>query len=140
MTREEVVLTTEQKTTLDCLLAEYKQACADADAAEAKKKSVNSMIKMMLDEYGITNYRDESGYGVKMSKTPKIKWDMDGLLKYCKGLDIAGLIAVKEEVDMEVLEGAVYNHRVAPSDLKQFQTSIDEVVKLTTSQKKVLNE
>lgn len=140
MTREDVILTEEQRVTLEYLLSDYKQACDAKAVAEAKQKALNGMIKSTLEDYGITHFRSDSGFGVSMSKTPNVKWDMDGLTEYCKSLGIPNLVISKETVNMDELERQLYNSCVSAEDIKKFQKSVTETVRLNTSTKEMLNE
>ena len=137
---EDIKLTDEQKETLESLLFQYKAILDEFAAIDARKKAMNMMIKATLEEYGITRFMDKDGYTVSMSKTPNIKWDMEGLAEYCKTLNVQGLVVEQPVVDMEILETLLVNNRISAYDIKQFQTVNPDTVRLNTSQKKIIAE
>ena len=56
MKKEEIILDSDQKKQLDELAAEYLEVSAQFTAIEAKKKALGSVIKTMLDTFGVSKY------------------------------------------------------------------------------------
>ena len=132
----DIILTEDQKSTLDTLVESYTEALGEYNVSEAKKNAFNISIKETLKEYGITKYSASNGFNISVSTRPNVKWDEESLLNYCRTLNITGLIKTKEYVDMDVLESAIYNGKVMASSLKPFQNVKPDIVTLTCKESK----
>ena len=140
MKTEEIILDKDQKDQLNELASEYLQVCADYTAIETKKKALGSVIKTMLDTFGIKKYVSDDNISLSMSVRQNVSFDEDLLLNECKSFDIDGLVKTKEYVDMEVLESALYNDGSLKENIKKCQIEKPDTVTLRCTQKKTLNE
>lgn len=137
----EIILTDEQQEEIEMYLKLYNDAEEELRVADAKKKSLNSVIKDMLSSYGIKKYVSKDGKSsLSLSTKPNISWDDENLLHYCKSLNIDGLVKMKEYVDMDALENAVYHEVIRPENLKPYQIVKPDIKTLRFTQKKILNE
>lgn len=137
---EDVILTKEQLDELNLFASQYITACEESATADANKKAVNAIIKNLLTEYGVSKFVTEDGIKFSMSVQHKVSFDEVKLLSFCKTLNIPGLVKTQEYVDMEVLESAIYNHKIEAESLKPYQVTKPDVVTLKYTQKKKLNE
>ena len=137
---EEILLTKEQKEQLEMLTAQYDEASQEFTSAEAKKKSLNLILKNLMSEFGVTRFVSEKGVSLALSSRPNISWKEEELMEFCKTLKIPGLIKTRSYVDMEVLESLVYNKKVTTEQLKPFQVVIPDTETLRTTYKKPLKE
>lgn len=140
MKTEEIILDKDQKDQLNELANEYLQVCADYTAIESKKKALGSVIKTMLDTFGIKKYVSDDNISLSMSVRQNVSFDEDLLLNECKSFDIDGLVKTKEYVDMEVLESALYHDGSLKENIKKCQIEKPDTVTLRCTQKKTLNE
>lgn len=140
MNKDEMILTDDQKSQLDELASEYKIVCDEFTAIDAKKKALNSVLKTMLETFGVSKYISSDNISVTMSVKSNVSFDEDKLLAYCKNLDIFGLVKTKEYVDMTVLEESIYRDPSLKETLKQIQIVKPDTVTIRCTQKKVLNE
>ena len=140
MKTEEIILDNDQKDQLNELASEYLQVCADYTAIESKKKALGSVIKTMLDTFGIKKYVSDDNISLSMSVRQNVSFDEDLLLNECKSFDIDGLVKTKEYVDMEVLESALYHDGSLKENIKKCQIEKPDTVTLRCTQKKTLNE
>lgn len=72
--------------------------------------------------------------GVKCTLSERVtrSCNEDGLLEYCKSLNIPGLVKTIEVVDLDVLGDLTYNLKIDPSEVEQFYTkSITESIRLS---------
>lgn len=72
--------------------------------------------------------------GVKCTLSERItrSCNEEGLLEYCKSLNIPGLVRTVEVVDLDVLGDLTYNLKIDPADIEQFYTkSISESIRLS---------
>ena len=137
----EIVLTDEQQEEIEMYIKLYNDAEEELRVADAKKKSLNSVIKDMLSSYGIKKYVSKDGKSsLSLSTKPNISWDDEKLLHYCKSLNIDGLVKMREYVDMDALENAVYHEVIRPENLKPYQIVKPDIKTLRFTQKKILNE
>jgi len=137
---EEILLTSEQKKQLEMLTEQYDEASQEFTSAEAKKKSLNLILKNLMNEFGVTRFVSENGVSLALSSRPNISWKEEELIEFCKTLKIPGLIKTKSYVDMEVLESLVYNKKVTAEQLKPFQIVKPDTETLRTTYKKPLKE
>lgn len=140
MKKEEFILDNDQKQQLDELAAEYLEVSAQFTAIEAKKKALGSVIKTMLDTFGVSKYVSNDNISLSMSCRKNIEFDQDLLLAECKAMNIAGLVKTKEYVDMEELESALYRDASLKESVKKCQIEKPDIVTLRCTQKKKLNE
>lgn len=140
MNLDEIILTDDQKKQLDELSSEYKEVCDQFTALDAKKKALNSVLKTMLETFGVSKYLSADNISVTMSVKPNVSFDEDKLLNYCKGLNIDGLVKTKEYVDMTVLEESIYRDPSMKEPLRKIQIVKPDTVTLRCTQKKVINE
>lgn len=141
MTEEQIVLTEAQKKLLENLMQQYSEVSDEFDVIEARKKSLNAMIKQLLEDYKVSKFSSkETGLSVSMSKRPNISWKEDDLISYCESTNVPGLIKTKKYVDMEALESAIYTGKVLAESLKPFQVVKPDTVTLRLTQKKPLKE
>jgi hypothetical protein len=72
--------------------------------------------------------------GVKCTLSERVtrSCNEEGLLEYCKSLNIPGLVRTVEVVDLDVLGDLTYNLKIDPADIEQFYTkSISESIRLS---------
>lgn len=140
MSSENIILTLEEKQSLESLCEEYNEACEEATSYDNKKKALNSYIKQTMSDFGLTKFVSSTGISLSVSTRPNVCWDEDSLLAYCDTLNYPDLIKTKKYVDFEVLESLIYNGSINPEDLKQFREEKPDVVTLKCTKKKLLNE
>ena len=138
MTNEQIILTEDQKTLLNRTIDQYRVAQDEYASSEAKRNAINSTLKFMLSDYGISKYEADDGSKLSMSSRPNVKWDEDKLLAYCETLNVDGLVKTKKYVDMGALESAIYNGRVQAESLKPYQIVKPDIVTLKLTQSKIL--
>ena len=137
---EEIILTNDQKQQLNELSEQFMDACNQYTSADNKKKALNTVIKSLMADFGVSKFVSDSNVSLSMSSRPNIVFDEDKLLALCKSLNIEGLVKTKEYVDMDVLESAIYHDSTIKSKLKEVQIVKPDVVTLKYTQKKSLNE
>ena len=137
---EEIILTNDQKQQLNELSSQFMDVCNEYTSIDNTKKALNTMIKTMMADFGITKFVSDSNVSISMSSRPNITFDEDKLLALCKSLNIEGLVKTKEYVDMDVLESVIYHDSTIKSKLKEVQIVKPDVVTLKCTQKKSLNE
>lgn len=135
-----LVLDKEQQDQLDLLSEQYAQASDEYNSADSKKKAINAIIKQVMDDFGLTKYESSDGISISISKKPNISFDEAKLLAICKGLNIDGLVKTKEYVDMDVLEGLLYNRKINQDVLNPAKVVKPDTVTLRCTKKKQLNE
>ena len=141
MTEEQIILTEEQKKLLTNLMKQYAEASDEFDVIEAKKKSLNAMIKQLMDDYKVSKFASkETGLSISVSRRPNVGWKEEDLIAFCESTEVPGLIKTKKYVDMEALESAIYTGKVLAESLKPFQVLKPDTVTLRLTQKKPLNE
>lgn len=140
MNLDEIILTEDQKKQLDELSSEYKEICDQFTALDTKKKALNSVLKTMLETFGVSKYVSADNISVTMSVKPNVSFDENKLLNYCKSLNIDGLVKTKEYVDMTVLEESIYRNPSMKEPLREIQIVKPDIVTLKCTQKKVINE
>ena len=138
MIDEKIFLNETQRSQLDRTIEQYRVAQDEYSSSEAKRNAINSALKFMLSDYGITKYEAEDGSKLSMTTRPNIKWDDDKLLAYCESLNIDGLIKTKKYVDMDALESALYHGTIKAESLKPYQIVKPDIVTLKLTQSKVL--
>lgn len=82
----------------------------------------NKAIKQHLQETGLTTL-DGAGYSVKLSESVCEGFDEDKLIEVLLNTEIASeVIKTRKYVDMEALEDAVYNGKIAAALLADCKT------------------
>ena len=140
MSSEGIILTPEEKQSLESLCEDYNEACEEASSYENKKKALNSYIKQTMSEYGIDKFVSSTGISLSVSTRPNVSWNEDSLIAYCDKLNYPNLIKTKKYVDFEVLEALIYSGTIKPEELKPFREEKPDVVTLKCTKKKVLKE
>ena len=74
MKKDELILTDEQRKQLDELSEQYMAASNEFTAVDSKKKSLNLVIKTLLESFGVTKFTSDSGISLSVSTRPNIKW------------------------------------------------------------------
>lgn len=136
----EVILTPEEKDSLETLCEDYNTACEEATSYDNKKKALNTYIKQTMSDYGITKFVSSKGISLSVSSRPNVSWNEDALTAYCDSLNIPDLVKTKKYVDFDVLESLLYNGVIKPEQIKEFRNEKPDIVTLKCTQKKVLNE
>lgn len=136
----EVILTPEEKDSLETLCEDYNTACEEATSYDNKKKALNTYIKQTMSDYGITKFVSSKGISLSVSSRPNISWNEDALTAYCDSLNLPDLVKTKKYVDFDVLESLLYNGVIKPEQIKEFRNEKPDIVTLKCTQKKVLNE
>lgn len=136
----EVILTPEEKDSLETLCEDYNTACEEATSYDNKKKALNTYIKQTMSDYGITKFVSSKGISLSVSSRPNVSWNEDDLTAYCDSLNLPDLVKTKKYVDFDVLESLLYNGVIKPEQIKEFRNEKPDIVTLKCTQKKVLNE
>lgn len=136
----EIILTPEEKDSLETLCEDYNTACEEAASYDNKKKALNTYIKQTMSDYGITKFVSSKGIILSVSSRPNVSWNEDALTAYCDSLNLPDLVKTKKYVDFDVLESLLYNGVIKPEQIKEFRNEKPDIVTLKCTQKKVLNE
>ena len=137
---EEIILDEDQKNQLEELSEQFKSVCDEFSSIDNKKKALSSILKTMMQDFGVTKYISDSNISISMSTRQNISFDEDKLISLCKSWNIDGLVKKKEYVDMDVLERVLYNDTSLREQVKQVQIVKPDIVTLKCTQKKPLNE
>ena len=140
MIKEEVLLTDSERETLSVLAEQYHTATSEFNAADAKKKALNSVVKSTLAEYGVTKFVSDSGITLSVSHKQNVSYDEEVLLKRIKDLGVDGIIKTKEYIDFDALESALYHNKLSKDDIKEGIIVKPDIVTLNCRQKQKLNE
>ena len=134
------ILTEEQKLQLDLLSDQYAEAYDEYTSADAKKKAINMIIKQAMSDFGITKYVSDSGVSLSVTTKQNVSFDEDKLLELCKQMNIPNLVKTKEYVDMDVLEGLLYNRVISAEAIAPAKVVKPDTVTLRCTKKQALNE
>ena len=134
------ILTEEQKLQLDLLSDQYAEASDEYTSADAKKKAINMIIKQAMSDFGITKYVSGSGVSLSVTTKQNVSFDEDKLLELCKQMNIPNLVKTKEYVDMDVLEGLLYNRVISVESIAPAKVVKPDTVTLRCTKKQALNE
>ena len=134
------ILTEEQKLQLDLLSDQYAEASDEYTSADAKKKAINMIIKQAMSDFGITKYVSGSGVSLSVTTKQNVSFDEDKLLELCKQMNIPNLVKTKEYVDMDVLEGLLYNRVISAEAIASAKVVKPDTVTLRCTKKQALNE
>lgn len=134
------ILTEEQKLQLDLLSDQYAEASDEYTSADAKKKAINMIIKQAMSDFGITKYVSGSGVSLSVTTKQNVSFDEDKLLELCKQMNIPNLVKTKEYVDMDVLEGLLYNRVISAESIASAKVVKPDTVTLRCTKKQALNE
>lgn len=134
------ILTEEQKLQLDLLSDQYAEASDEYTSADAKKKAINMIIKQAMSDFGITKYVSGSGVSLSVTTKQNVSFDEDKLLELCKQMNIPNLVKTKEYVDMDVLEGLLYNRVISAESIEPAKVVKPDTVTLRCTKKQALNE
>lgn len=134
------ILTEEQKLQLDLLSDQYAEASDEYTSADAKKKAINMIIKQAMSDFGITKYVSGSGVSLSVTTKQNVSFDEDKLLELCKQMNIPNLVKTKEYVDMDVLEGLLYNRVISAESIAPAKVVKPDTVTLRCTKKQALNE
>lgn len=137
---EEIILTDEQRSQLNEMSSEYNAVCNEYISIDNKKKALNTVLKSLMESFGIKKFVSDDNISLSVSSKPNISFDEDKLLNLCKGLNIDGLVKTKEYVDMTVLEESMYRDNSLKDKLKEVQIVKPDIITLRCTQKKQLNE
>ena len=99
---------TEEVLTLDELIPVYAENKADLDKIEKVCKNQNAEIKKHMEELGEDEHT-AGGYTVKYIVSERESINEDRLLEMLKKHKVEGVIKTREYVDMDALEGYLYN-------------------------------
>lgn len=136
MTKNEIILTEEEKQILANLAQKYDEVCAAYKTAEAEKKTYGDMLKQLMKEYGITKFKDENiGLSLSMSTRSNVSYDEASLIRILKQTEKGGgVVKTKEYVDMEALEAGLYRGEISPDLVKPSLVVKPDIVSLTCKQ------
>lgn len=134
------ILTEEQKLQLDLLSDQYAEASDEYTSADAKKKAINMIIKQAMSDFGITKYVSGSGVSLSVTTKQNVSFDEDKLLELCRQMNIPNLVKTKEYVDMDVLEGLLYNRVISAEAIAPAKVVKPDTVTLRCTKKQALNE
>ena len=137
---EEIILDEDQKNQLEELSEQFKSVRDELSSIDKEKKALSSILKTMMQDFGVTKYISDSNISISMSTRQNISFDEDKLISLCKSWNIDGLVKKKEYVDMDVLERVLYNDTSLREQVKQVQIVKPDIVTLKCTQKKPLNE
>ena len=93
---------------------------------EASTAIINQMKPLGMKDLKIN--------GVKCTLSERVtrSCNEEGLLEFCKSLNIPGLVRTVEVVDLDVLGDLTYNLKIDPADIEQFYTkSVTESIRLS---------
>ena len=138
--KDEIILSQEEKETLESLCEDYNVACEEATSYDNKKKALNGYIKQTMADYGIDKFVSSTGLSLSISTRPNVSWNEDALTVFCETLNHPDLVKTTKYVDFDVLEALIYNGIVKPEDLKPFRQEKPDIVTLKCTQKKILKE
>lgn len=103
----EVILTPEEKDSLETLCEDYNTACEEATSYDNKKKALNTYIKQTMSDYGITKFVSSKGISLSVSSRPNVSWN-EGFSEEV----IAALRLLTHDKDTEYMD---YIHNICTS-------------------------
>jgi hypothetical protein len=124
--------------TLKYLVAKYGKTKAEADSYKKPLEEMNTEIKSLMQDTGISEY-ESGGYKAKMSVATTDDFDEAKLIRTL--MDIVDVdtykkvVKMKEYVDMEALEDAIYNGKISAANLSDCKVS-KQTVRLTITKLK----
>lgn len=108
------------KNLMDLVIDFYEENKLSKEVNDKLKTIKNNIVEVMqtLDIKKIEHK------GVKCTLSERTNRDIntDGLLEYCKTLNVDGLVKTVEVVDMDVLENLIYLKKIDEGDIKPFIT------------------
>ena len=123
-------------------MPEYGKQKAELDILTKSCKKLNSDIKSAMEEGELSEYAG-ADYTVKISVSTSDKMNEDKLLyilsqKYRETAETLGIIKVKEYVDFDAMEKAIYNGEVSEDMIHDIGSCNEtkETVRLLISKKK----
>lgn len=138
-------LSTEEVTmrpaTLDELIPSYAENKIELDNYKKICDGQNAEIKKRLEELGENEYT-AGGYVAKRTVSERESMNEERLLEMLKKHNVPGVIKTKEYVDMDALEGYLYNTELSDemaADLDSCR-EVKEVVQLRISKEKKKKE
>ena len=136
MTKEEIILTDDEKQLLSDLVQKYDEVCAAYKTAEAEKKTYGDMLKQLMKDYGITKFKNEDiGLSLSMSTRSNVSYDEPALIKILKqNGKCDGVVKTQEYVDMDALEAKMYRGEITPDLVKSSLVVKPDVISLTCRQ------
>ena len=123
---------------LDELIDNYIIDKAKEREIKARTSEENNQIKAIYSDMKIKSHSTDNGT-VKLSVETREKFREDDLIKYLKDNGVAdGIVELKECVDFDALESAIYNEVISKDIIKGMDSCKDKTVveKLIISKKK----
>lgn len=105
------------KEQLNELLPKYSMNKIELDSYKKICDRDNTLIKELMKEEDIENY-DCGTHTAKISVQQRQSMNEDKLLDTIKSLNRLDLIKTKEYVDMDLLEKAMYNNEIQPTEIQ----------------------
>ena len=111
-----------------------KKAYLDKEQKELYANKFKEDSQAIIEHMKPLGMKDLKINGVKCTLSERVtrSCNEEGLLEYCKSLNIPGLVRTVEVVDLDVLGDLTYNLKIDPKDIEQFYTkSITESIRLS---------
>ena len=124
--------------TLKSICANYISIKAEADKYDKLAKSDNAEIKRQMFALHLKSCDTDLGT-VKISEQESKSFREDDLIQYLKDNGVAdGIVKMKEYVDMEALESAIYHEKLSKEVVAGMSSCEDKkvTIKLLISKKK----
>ena len=100
------------------LVDNYIANKAKCDEIESQVKQENNKIKEIFKENNLTEYSGDNGM-VKMSTTTKETFDEESLITFLKSNGHNDIVKIKEYVDYDALEYAIYHEHISSDEIKR---------------------
>lgn len=114
----------------DLIKRAYKNKELKAQYDAAFKEDQAKIIEHMKP----LGMKDLKVNGIKCTLSERVNrsCDENGLLEYCKTLNIPGLVKTVEVVDLDILGDLTYNLKIDPADIERFYTkSVTESIRIS---------
>lgn len=105
---------------------QYGELKSAADSYKKQAEAENAVIKKYMLENNLTSAKSDS-YSVSCKTITSQSFNDEKLLEKLKSLKTEGIVKTREYVDMEALEGAIYNGKLNASELADCRETKQQV-------------
>ena len=120
---------------LEQLVTRFAENKTKADEFKKEADKDNARIKEQMSKLGLKNFVvGDNKVDIRVSETSS--FIEEALIEKIKELKVEGVIKLKEYVDNEALENALYDGTIKPADLASTQTTKRTVALYLTKAKK----
>ena len=136
MDEEKILSQSKDERILNAIIQAFYEDKIQLDHFKKSSEDKNKEIKDIMRELNIQNFETDNGLTAKITIQNRDKLDEEKTIAKLKELGLTSAIKTKEYLDMDELENLIYNQKLNPAELSDYQIKKEVVTLKVTERKK----